>query len=198
VFKWTKNRTELLRLFLTNPNKSFYMHEIGRILGRKPGTFQRVLYQLAEEGVLVSRYSANARYFQANKSFPLYRELRSIVFKTIGVTGSIGQVLNRVGDVELAFIYGSYARGRENYLSDIDLVIVGNADEDKLIHGFDRLEDVLKRDINYKLYRRSDFEEALAKKSPFLQEVLRDKKVMIVGNEDEIRKIRQSQTRKKG
>lgn len=39
----SKNRAELLRLFLTNPDQSFYIQEIGRILGKKLGIFQRTL-----------------------------------------------------------------------------------------------------------------------------------------------------------
>ena len=85
----TKNRAELLRLFFTNPEQSFYIQEIGRILGKKPGIFQRTLNNMEKEGILVSEYKANARYFKTNRMYPLYRELKSIIFKTVGVTGSL-------------------------------------------------------------------------------------------------------------
>lgn len=55
----TKNRAELLKLFHTNPDRSFYMQEIGRILGKKPGTFQRTLNNMVSEGILTSEYMAN-------------------------------------------------------------------------------------------------------------------------------------------
>ena len=61
--------------------------------------------------------------------------------------------MEQVGNIQLAFIYGSYAKGKENYLSDIDLVIIGNPDEDELIKKLDRLEEKLQREINYKLYK---------------------------------------------
>ncbi|MFB0509315.1 MAG: nucleotidyltransferase domain-containing protein [bacterium] len=185
----TKNRAELLRLFLTNPDQSFYIQEIGRILGKKPGIFQRTLNSLEKEGILISEHKANVRYFKANKVYPLYKELKNIIFKTVGITGTIKDVLTKVGNIDYAFIYGSYAKAKENYLSDIDLIIIGKPDEGKLIKEFDRLEEQLRREINYKLYSFTEFKKEVKQKEPFLLEILRDKKVMIMGAEDELRKI---------
>ena len=185
----TKTRAALLNLLLTNPERSFYMQEIGRILGKKPGTFQRAINNMVSEGVLISEYKANARFFQANKKYPIYKELKSIVFKTVGVQGRIRDALEEIGNVKFAFIYGSYAKARETYVSDIDLVVIGNANEDTLIKVLDSLEDKFKREINYKLYTFKEFKKEIKEKEPFLLEIMRDKKIMLIGNENELRKI---------
>lgn len=187
----TKNRAELLKLFFTNPDQAFYMQEIGRILGKKPGTFQRTLNNLVSEGTLESEYRANARYFKVNKNYPLFEELKGIVFKTVGVSGSLKDVLERVGNVEFAFIYGSFAKAKENYMSDIDLITIGDLDEDRIIRELDRLEGQLQREINYKLYTLKEFRKEVEERTPFLVEILRDKKVMVIGDETELRKISQ-------
>jgi predicted nucleotidyltransferase len=185
----TKNRAELLRLFLTNPDQSFYIQEIGRILGKKPGIFQRTLNNMEKEGILSSEYKANARYFKTNKDYPLYKELKSIVSKTVGVSGGLKEALKKVRGIGFSFIYGSYAKAKENYLSDIDLVVIGNPNEDLLIKELDKLEDALNREINYKLYSLKDFKKEIKEKEPFLLEILRDKKIMLIGEEDELQKI---------
>jgi len=167
------------------------MQEIGRILGKKPGAFQRTLNNLVSEGTLESEYRANARYFKVNKNYPLYEELKSIVFKTVGVSGSLKDVLERVGNVEFAFIYGSFAKAKENYMSDIDLITIGDLDEDRLIRELDKLDDRLQREINYKLYTLEEFRKEVEGRLPFLVEILRDKKVMVIGDETELRKISQ-------
>lgn len=185
----TKNRAELLKLFFTNPDKAFYMQEIGRILEKKPGIFQRTLNNLVSEGILESEYKANARYFKVNRSHPLFKELKNIVFKTVGIKGSIGDVLKEAGDIKMAFIYGSYAKATENYLSDIDIIIIGTPNEDELVKRLDRLEEKLQRDINYKLYTLNEFKKDVRESEPFVSEVLKDKKIMIMGDENELRKI---------
>lgn len=185
----TKSRAELLNLFLTNPDRDFYMQEIGRILGKKPGAFQRTLNNMVSEGILTSEYKANARFFKANKKCPIYKELKSIVFKTVGVQGSIKEVLEEISNIKFAFIYGSYAKAKEASLSDIDLAIIGNPDEDKLIKELDRLEGKFQREINYKLYTLQEFRKEVKEKEPFILEILRDKKIMLIGSESELRKI---------
>ena len=185
----TKNRADLLGLFLTNPDKSFYMQEIGRILGKKPGAFQRTLNNLASEGILESEYKANARYFKVSKLYPLLKELKSIVFKTVGIIGTLKETLKSLEHIQFAFIYGSYAKAKENYLSDVDLVIIGNPNEDELLKKFDSLEEKLRREINYKLYTLTIFKKNIKEKEPFIIQILEDKKIMITGEEDDLRKI---------
>ncbi len=187
--EFTKNQAALLRLFFTNPDQAFYMQEIGRLLGKKPGNFQRTINKMVEQRILISEYKANARYFKANRHYPLYKELKSIVFKTVGVIGSLRDIITKVGTIVFSFIYGSYAKGKENYLSDIDIVIIGKVDEDILINELDRLENILKREINYKLYTPSSFKRAINQKEPFLLEILRDKKIMVIGDEGKLRQI---------
>ncbi len=78
----SKNKIRLLKFFYEHPQRQFYMHEIGRMLGKKPGVFQRALDALYREGLLTSEYRANARFFGVNKESPIYNELKSIVLKS--------------------------------------------------------------------------------------------------------------------
>jgi predicted nucleotidyltransferase len=197
MLKLSKNRAVLLRLFFTNPDQTFYIQEIGRILDKKPGVFQRNLYDMEREGILISEYKANARYFRANKDYPLYKEYKSIVFKTIGVVGSIKEILKKAGPIDFSFLYGSFAKGKENYLSDIDLVIIGSPDENKIIRNIEKLEKKLKREINYKLYLPKEFRDSVRRKDPFLMGVLEDRKIMLIGGENELRKIAEGQFHQK-
>jgi predicted nucleotidyltransferase len=196
MLKLSGNKSLLLRLFYTNPDQEYYVQEIGRILDKKPGVFQRALYNLESEGVLMSEYKANARYFRANKNYPLYKEYKSIISKTIGVVGSIQEILEKTGSIDFSFLYGSFAKGKENYLSDIDLVIIGFPEENKIVREFDKLEKELSRDINYKLYTFNEFVESVLCKDPFLLEILKGQKTMLIGAENKLRKIVEGSTNK--
>jgi len=79
--QFSKNKLKLLRVFYSRPEQQFYIQELGRILGKKPGVFQRALYSLEKEGVLKSAFRANARFFGINKEYLFYKEFKSIVQK---------------------------------------------------------------------------------------------------------------------
>ncbi|MDD5282131.1 MAG: TolC family protein [Candidatus Omnitrophica bacterium] len=79
---FSKNKLKLLKLFYDHPASQFYIQEIGRKLGKKPGVFQRALNTLHKDGLLLSEYKANARFFRINTNNPIYNELKSIISKT--------------------------------------------------------------------------------------------------------------------
>lgn len=81
MIKLSKNTVKLLNLFYNHPDDSFYIQQIGRILKKKPGVFQRALYSMEKQGVLKSEFKANARFFTINKNYPIYNELKSIIHK---------------------------------------------------------------------------------------------------------------------
>ena len=58
------NKDQILQLFTSNPEASFHMRGIARILKKEPGVFQRAINALVEEGMLESEYRANARFFK--------------------------------------------------------------------------------------------------------------------------------------
>ncbi len=187
----SKSKADLLGLFFTNPERSFYIQEIGRILNKKPGTFQRTLNNLISEGILTSEYKGNLRFITVNENYPIYNELKNIIFKTVGIQGSIKQILKEIGDIRIAFIYGSYAKSKEQFLSDIDLLIVGDPDEDKLIEKLDVLERKLQREINYKIFSYDGLKKEIEEKDSFILQILKDKKIILAGEDNDLRKISQ-------
>ena len=189
MFKLSKNEALLLRLFFTNPGTESYIQEIGRILGKKPGVFQRTLYNLERSGILASQYRANARYFRVNEGHPLFEEIKSIIAKTVGLIGSLKEILRNAGSIDFAFIYGSFAKASENPLSDIDLMIVGSPDESVLLRRLSELEHSLKREINYRIYSSIDCVRDIQRAEPFLLNILSDRKIFLIGEENELRKM---------
>ena len=182
-------RRKILAYFFTNPESNLYLRETASLIDEDPGNLSKEFSRLEKEGIFTANKRGNQKYFSLNKNYPLYKELKSIIFKTIGVKGIITEMLKKLDNVKLSFIYGSYARAKEISLSDVDIMVIGNPDEDKLIKDLDKLEEQLKREINYKLYSLKEFRKEVEEKKPFILEILRDKKIMTVGDENELRKI---------
>jgi len=194
----SKNEALLLGLFFTNPDREYYIQEIGRILGKKPGTFQRMLYKLESHGILSSRYSANARFFRANRSHPLFEEAKSVVFKTTGAAGRLKGALTDMAGVEFAWIYGSFAKAAENPMSDVDLLIVGSPDEKLITAKLDALEKRLGREINYRTRSSIEIVREFRGAEPFLLHVLAGPKVFLIGDEDGLRRLLERQPDQEG
>ncbi|MBL7171049.1 MAG: nucleotidyltransferase domain-containing protein [Candidatus Omnitrophica bacterium] len=185
IFK-SKARRALFRLYFTNPEKSFYLRELERGLDTPVSILRKELMTLEKEGIFDSARKGNLLYYSLNKQYPLYDELKNIVFKTIGVQGALSQSLLPLKDIEAAFIYGSYAKNVDNAKSDIDLFIIGNPDEGKLIEKINTLEKKLKREINYNIYSKNDIKKKKKLKDSFMEDVLESKKIFLIGGKNDL------------
>jgi len=90
--------------------------------------------------------------------------------------------------IELAFVYGSVARGDEGPGSDIDLMIVGEAGFADVVGALAQAHAVLRREINPTVYPAAEF-RLKSRDEPFLARVLADKKIFVIGNQDDLGKL---------
>ena len=185
IFK-SKTRKELFRLYFTNPDNEYYLRELERNLDIPVSMIRNELVNLEKDGMFISKKKDNSIYYSLNKSYPLFEELKSIVFKTIGIQGLLKETLNKTKDIEVAFIYGSFAKKEEAAKSDIDLFIMGRIDDSRLLREIRKLEEVLKREINYTIFTRDEFKKKVKEKDSFIIELLENPKIFIVGSEDEL------------
>lgn len=179
-------RADLLNLFFNHPDDRFYMREVARLLNYDVSGIKRELDNLEKSGLLSSEKKGNLRYFFANKNSPLYSDFRNIIFKTTGIQGRLKAVFSTFTGVRLAFIYGSVARGREQRLSDVNLLVVGRIDLERLNESVRQLEQDLKREINYLVFDEADYRQKKQARDPFLRNILREPKMILVGREDEL------------
>ena len=177
-------RAKILGWLFTHPDESFFVRQIALILKEDPTNVSREMAKLEELGILRSKRNGNLKHFQANQECPFFEELKGLVLKTTGVAGRIRASLDKLAGIEYAFIYGSYAKGEEKADSDVDLLIIGNVDMDRLDSNLGKLEKTLGREINYVLYSMEEFKSKKKAKDGFLMDVLSGKKIMLVGAEN--------------
>lgn len=177
-------KKKLFGYYFTNPEACHYVRELATHLNVDPTNLSKELRRLEEEGVFISEKKGLQKYFSLNKKYALFQELKSIVFKTIGIQGALREIINQVSGIELAFIYGSYAKGDEKSTSDIDLMVVGSPDRKKFTSEIRKLEDKLEREINFNLYTSDEFSKKRKEKGSFLAQVIRGRKIMLKGSLD--------------
>jgi len=178
----SKLRRKLLAYSFTHCDENYYVRELSVLIGEDPGNLSRELRKLEMEGVYVSLTKGNIKFYSLNKNYPLFHELKKIIFKTEGVAGSLKEVALKYKGVAFVFIYGSYAKSKEKSASDIDLVVVGKFSRNNFTRDIRNLESKLNREINFTGYSKDEFEKEREKEGGFLSLVLKDKIVILKGS----------------
>jgi predicted nucleotidyltransferase len=178
----------VLRVLFNNPDRRFYQRQVIAMARCGSGAVQRELQQLAQAGILTRTVEGRQTYFQANSLCPVFEELRGLVRKTFGVAEALRQKLKPIAaKVDLAFIYGSLAEGRETAASDIDVMLIGKAvSMSDAVAAFSAVERDLGREINPSVYRTEEFRRKLAEGHHFLTSVVAGSKIFLVGDENEL------------
>ena len=178
----SRTRSKILGLFFSHPNEEFYVREVERRIKENINSVRRELNKLMELGILLSYKKGNQRYFRINKNLPIYEELKMIFIKTDGLADELKQVLGKEAGIESAFIYGSWAEGKEKLKSDVDLFIIGEVDENRLISGLNDLEKRLSREINYVIFLSQEVQKRVRANDPFVKNVMEGSKIFLVGD----------------
>jgi predicted nucleotidyltransferase len=189
TLNFTKNQTLILELFFNRPEKSYYFRELGKLIGKAPGVFQKDINELVKKGILLSERQANSRFFKLNPRHHLHGEFKSIFLKTVGAVGKLKERLKGLKEIDLAFVFGSFARNQADQFSDVDLMIIGNPDEDQLITIISKIESELDREVNYCIFSPLDFKKGLKEREVFLLDILANPKIFIIGEENDLEKI---------
>jgi predicted nucleotidyltransferase len=177
----SKLRRKLLTYSFTHPDENYYVRELSHLINEDPGNLSRELKRLEDEGLYTSMIKGRLKIFSLNKRYPLFKELKKIIFKTEGVQGSLKDLVQRYEGIALAFLYGSYAKNGERKGSDIDLVVVGNFPRNPFTQDVRQLESKLNREINFISYAESEFAKERKKEGGFLNLVLKDKIIVLKG-----------------
>lgn len=183
-------RRQVLGLLLLHPDEAFHLREIARVTQTQPGTLRRELAQLAQAGVLTTAKVGNLVRYQADRSCPIYEELRGILKKTAGVVDVLRDALSPLRDrIAVAFVYGSVARGGERRASDIDVMVVGDVAFEEVVGALHASQERLRREINPNVYGVAEFKRKVKEKDAFVARVLKEPKLFVQGADDDIGKL---------
>jgi len=183
----SKAKRGVLALFFTNPKSSFYVREVCRKARIQPNEASAELEKLCAAGILQSERRGNLLFYSANPSCSIYNELKAIVLKTAGVGDALREAIGKSAGVKFAFIYGSYARGEERKESDIDVMIIGRASPEEISGSLLACEKMIGREINYSIYPEEEI--SAKRRKGYIEGVLKGKKVMLAGEEDELERF---------
>ena len=185
----SKTRTKLLTKLMIDSNRVFYIRELAKETKIPYGMVYKELENLEELGIITREKKGNLTLLQVNTELPYLLDLKQIIMKTTGILYTLQDRLNQLKGVKYLLIFGSVAKGEDSHESDIDLMIIGAVDEEKLIETIRALEKEISKTVNYILWSVDEFEKKIKEKNHILLDVAENPITMLRGNEDEFRRV---------
>lgn len=188
----SKTRVLLLRLFLNNPEKYYFVRELSRNLDIHLNSVRRELENLENIGILNScdrpeteqeediESKNNKKYYRLNSQFVFIEELRSLFIKShIIMEQTLIDKIEKMGDVNLFLLSGVFV-GRQN--APTDLLLIGNINKQKLLKLVVNFERELGRSINYTIMSKQDFLYRRGMADRFIFDLLENKNLILINH----------------
>lgn len=156
----SKTRAKLLQLFFENPEKSFYVREMTRVIDEQINSVRRELLNLESIGIIKNETFDNKIYYSANIKHPFARPLADMFSKKIDSVNT--QDVRRVTWEDLcrpvknylnALVVTNRLPGQEG----VDLLIIGNDKTRKLTRWAEVVEKKQGKPINYVILSPDDY-----------------------------------------
>ncbi|MCF8408725.1 MAG: ArsR family transcriptional regulator [Crocinitomicaceae bacterium] len=143
----SKTRIRLLVKFFLNPTMKAYLRQLADEFGESTNSVRVELNRLTEAGILESQAEGNVIQYKAKASHPLFPEIKSIVTKITGIDQLIEEVIERLGNLENAYLVGDYASGKDTGV--IDVLLIGNVNKNYLTELIEKAETLVQRKIRH-------------------------------------------------
>lgn len=179
-------RVKILTLFLLNPKELYYVREIVRKISEEINAVRRELLHLEGIGLLKKDRRGNRLYYFVRKEYPLYYDLVELFNKTAGLGGEILKNKQKLGRLNYVMLSGKFARHLPRKKNDVDLLLIGDVVVAELSRLIKEVEDRFKREINYTVMSEDEFTFRKKRNDPFVTNILKGSRVMIVGDEEEL------------
>jgi predicted nucleotidyltransferase len=185
-----KTRTKVLGLLFCHSDRSFHFREIARSSGSSPGSIQRELTHLVKAGLLLKQRIGNQVHYEANRSSPVFQEIKSLMLKTAGLADVLGIALSELQHrISVAFIFGSLVKGNETSDSDVDVMIIGDVSFSETVTALSQTQETLRREVNPSVYPVDEFAAKVLEGNHFLNSLIGEPKIFLIGDQNEFEKL---------
>lgn len=179
-------RVKILQLFFLAPDKIFHVREIVRRISEEINAVRRELAHLEKVGLMSKERRANRLIYALRRDYPIYFDLMELVLKTSGLGMGLIKNKSKLGKVKFIMVSGKFARNLNRGTNDVDILIVGKVVLPE-ISQLVRTEEVKReREINYTVMSEEEFEFRKRRRDPFILDILRGSRIMIIGDEQEL------------
>lgn len=143
---------EFLAWLFLHPDQEFSLTDLAQRFGVSRSTAMREANHFVTAGLVGERRQGNLRFVSARTDNVVAGPLAELLALTYGPPAVLGGLLGSVPGVQEAYVYGSWAaryRGQGGDVPrDVDVLVVGDADDDDLFEVARSAERALGREVN--------------------------------------------------
>jgi predicted nucleotidyltransferase len=170
----------MLALLLLQPERNWTLQELADTLGAPQSSVHRELSRAETAGIIRRDAAARPHRFVAATDDPINEALATLLRRSVGVEEELRTALERQG-VLAAVIYGSWASGARRPDSDIDVLVVGDADLRELRRVVRPIGKTAGRTIDLTILRPDEFRRLISDRSSFERRVLEGPATPLIG-----------------
>lgn len=172
----------VLAAILLDPPATWSAERLAEALDAPASSVHRELHRALDAGIVGRDEALRPHRYAAAKSHPLHDPLRELLARSVGLERELADAIEAEDGVDAAVIHGSWVAGRLSADSDVDVLVVGDADLNALRRRTREVGRRAGRRIDVTLFRVSEFREGLAAHNPFLSKIVDGPVTPLVGD----------------
>jgi hypothetical protein len=185
----SKTRVKLMKLFLENPEKRFFVRELTRLSDSLINSVRRELANLVELKIILEeaplikntteKKTINSRkYYRLNPKNLFKQDLLNLFLKSkILMEKKFVERIKRLGEIKYFCLSGSFI---EDPKAPTDLLVVGEFEKDKVLKTLKEFEKEIERDINYTVMDVNEYHLRQDIADSFLEGILNNERNIVV------------------
>jgi predicted transcriptional regulator len=155
----SKTRIKLLLKFFLNSRTTSYLRGLAEEFDESTNAVRLELNRLEAAGMLVSNPRGNKKIYRANTKHSMYNEIHTIVRKHLGIDKVVLNIIERLGDLEQAYLTGPFANGMDSPI--IDIILIGELEINYLSGLIEKVESMISKRIRYIHYTSEQWSEEI-------------------------------------
>jgi len=146
----SKTRLRLLiKFFISQANKA-HLNGLANEFGESTNSIRKELNNLFNAGYLLKSKSNNKIEYNVNPKHPLYKTMRKVVMKHLGLEDLVETVLEKMGTIEKIILIGDYAKGIDS--GNIEVILTGkDLDMEYISNIENKIEKLINRKVTFYL-----------------------------------------------
>ena len=189
----SKTRAKLIKLFLDNPDRAFFVRELTRLTGSMINSVRRELQILMDLEIIFIEQSMieqnkrdmnlpqglnTKKFYKLNKQNLFHKELTNIFQKNDIVTEQrLTDQIRGVGKIYLAVLVGCFIKEAD---ASTDVLLVTTSARQKMVPALKILKEKAKQDINFTIMDPDEYFLRKDIKDKFLFAIINNSKKIVL------------------